>query len=171
MKKKESGATRSLFFAKEEEDMAGGSVVDRIEAIIKQPVESLGLALWDVKYVKEGASWYLRVFIDKPEGVDINDCTDVSHLLDPILDEHDIIKDSYYFEVCSPGLERELSKPEHFEFALGKQIKVILIRPLEGVKEFCGTLESFDKETVKIAAEQSMVFKRQDITKVKLFDL
>ena len=151
--------------------MAGGSVVDRVEAIVKEPVESLGLTLWDVKYVKEGSSWYLRVFIDKQGGVDINDCTDVSHLLDPILDEHDIIKDAYYFEVCSPGLERELSRPEHFESVLGQKVKVILIRPLEGVKEFCGTLESYDKEIAITTDEGSKVFKKQDITKVKLCDL
>ena len=151
--------------------MAQGSVADRISALVKEPVESLGLKLWDVKYVKEGASWYLRVFIDKEGGVDINNCTDVSHLLDPILDEADIIGTAYYFEVCSPGLERELTKPEHFEGFIGSPVRVILFRAVEGQKEFVGNLVSADDTVVISADSGEIVFNKQDVAKVKLADI
>lgn len=151
--------------------MAHGSVADRVAAIVKEPVESLGLTLWDVKYVKEGASWYLRVFIDKQGGVDINDCTDVSHLLDPILDEADIISAAYYFEVCSPGLERELTKPEHFDAFIGSLVKVVLFRAVDGLKEFVGNLVSADGDVTIATDSGEITFTKQDIAKVKLSDI
>jgi ribosome maturation factor RimP len=151
--------------------MAHGSVADRVAALVKEPIESLGLKLWDVKYVKEGASWYLRVFIDKQGGVDIYNCTDVSHLVDPILDEADIIGTSYYFEVCSPGLERELTKPEHFEAFIGAKVKVILFKALDGSKEMVGNLVSFGDELVIATDAGEIKINKQDIAKVKLADI
>lgn len=151
--------------------MAHGSVADRVAALVKEPIESLGLKLWDVKYVKEGASWYLRVFIDKDGGVDIYNCTDVSHLVDPILDEADIIGTSYYFEVCSPGLERELTKPEHFEAFIGAKVKVILFKALDGSKEMVGNLVSFGDELVIATDAGEIKINKQDIAKVKLADI
>ena len=118
--------------------MAQNPTALKVSALIKESVESLGVQLWDVKFVKEGASWYLRVFIDKEDGVDINNCTDVSRLIDPILDEADPINVSYYLEVCSPGLERELSEEWHFEKYIGADVKVKLIRPRDGKREFSG---------------------------------
>lgn len=151
--------------------MAHGSVADRVAALVKEPIESLGLKLWDVKYVKEGASWYLRVFIDKQGGVDIYNCTDVSHLVDPILDEADIIGTSYYFEVCSPGLERELTKPEHFEAFIGAKVKVILFKAVDGSKEIVGNLVSYGDEMVIAADAGEIKINKQDIAKVKLADI
>ena len=151
--------------------MAHGSVADRVAALVKEPIESLGLKLWDVKYVKEGASWYLRVFIDKQGGVDIYNCTDVSHLVDPILDEADIIGTSYYFEVCSPGLERELTKPEHFEAFIGAKVKIILFKALDGSKETVGNLVSFGDELVIATDAGEIKINKQDIAKVKLADI
>lgn len=151
--------------------MAHGSVADRVAALVKEPIESLGLKLWDVKYVKEGASWYLRVFIDKQGGVDIYNCTDVSHLVDPILDEADIIGTSYYFEVCSPGLERELTKPEHFEAFIGAKVKVILFKAVDGSKEIVGNLVSYGDELVIATDAGEIKINKQDIAKVKLADI
>lgn len=151
--------------------MAHGSVADRVAALVKEPIESLGLKLWDVKYVKEGASWYLRVFIDKQGGVDIYNCTDVSHLVDPILDEADIIGTSYYFEVCSPGLERELTKPEHFEAFIGAKVKVILFKAVDGSKEIVGNLVSYGDELVITTDAGEIKINKQDIAKVKLADI
>ncbi len=149
-----------------------GSIAERIEALVKEPVESLGLSLWDVKYVKEGASWYLRVFIDKEGGIDINDCVDASRLIDPILDEHDIISTSYCFEVCSPGIERELTKPRHYEAYKNAQVNVILIRPRNNVKEFIGRLKSAEQGNVTIeTADGELIFNKQEIAKVKLSDI
>lgn len=151
--------------------MAHGSVADRVAALVKEPIESLGLKLWDVKYVKEGASWYLRVFIDKQGGVDIYNCTDVSHLVDPILDEADIIGTSYYFEVCSPGLERELTKPEHFEAFVGAKVKVILFKAIDGTKELVGNLVSYGDELVISTDAGEIKLNKQEIAKVKLADI
>ena len=151
--------------------MAHGSVADRVAALVKEPIESLGLKLWDVKYVKEGASWYLRVFIDKQGGVDIYNCTDVSHLVDPILDEADIIGTSYYFEVCSPGLERELTKPEHFEAFVGAKVKVILFKAIDGTKELVGNLVSYGDELVISTDAGEIKLNKQEIAKVKLANI
>ena len=151
--------------------MAHGSVADRVSALVKEPVESLGLKLWDVKYVKEGASWYLRVFIDKDGGVDIYNCTDVSHLIDPILDEADIISTAYYFEVCSPGLERELTKPEHFEAFVGAVVRVVLFKAVDGQKELVGNLVSFGDNIVIATDKGEITLNKQDIAKVKLADI
>ena len=93
--------------------MAG--LTDRITSLVRDAVEQQGVILWDVRFVKEGASHYLRIFIDRDEGITIDDCTNVSHAVDPILDEADPIDCAYYLEVCSPGIERELSRDMHFE--------------------------------------------------------
>ena len=150
--------------------LAQSSTAAKVAALVKTTVESLGVELWDVKFVKEGASWYLRVFIDKEGGVDINDCTDVSHAIDPILDEADPIKVSYYLEVCSPGLERELSEPQHFERYIGSSIKVKLIRPKDNKKEFTGNLLSFDGD-IKIEVDgKELTFLKNEISSVRLND-
>lgn len=105
---------------------------------IAQPIaEKLGLILWDVRFVKEGASWYLRVFIDKEGGVSIDDCVDMTHALNDPLDEADPIEQSYCLEVSSPGIERELVRDVHFEKMMGRKINIRLIRPDENKqKEF-----------------------------------
>ena len=146
------------------------SVADKVFDLVKETVESCGVSLWDVKFVKEGASHYLRIFIDKPEGISINDCTDVSHAVDPVIDEADPIDGSYYLEVCSPGLERELSEPQHFERNIGSSIKVKLIRPKDNKKEFTGNLLSFDGD-IKIEADgEELTFLKNEISSVRLND-
>lgn len=145
-------------------------IADKVSAIIKEAVEAEGVELWDVRYVKEGASYYLRVYIDKAEGINIDDCTNVSHAIDPILDEADPIKDSYYLEVCSPGIERELAKPEHFKKVLGEKIKLRLFKARDGVKEFTGILESFDGEITLKTESDTFTFTLNEIAKANLCD-
>ncbi len=120
------------------------SIAERVFDLVKDTVESCGVDLWDVRFVKEGASYYLRIFIDKRDGVSINDCTDVSHAIDPLLDEADPIDKSYYLEVCSPGIERELTRPEHYVKSIGKTVVVKLFKAIDGAKEFTGVLKDFD---------------------------
>lgn len=148
----------------------GGNTVERCRALAMPAVESLGLSLWDVRFVKEGATWYLRFFIDKPEGVDINDCVALTRLLNPILDEADPISQSYTLEVCSPGLERELTRPEHFEACLDEAVVVTLIRPLDGEREFAGLLLPCENSLVRIQLEDetTMEFEKKDISSVHL---
>ena len=148
--------------------MAG--IADKVAAIIKSTVENEGVELWDVRYVKEGSSYYLRVYIDKEDGINIDDCTNVSHAIDPVLDEADPIKDSYYLEVCSTGLERELLKPEHFLKMVGRKIKVRLFKARDGVKEFEGVLEAFDGSLTLLTENGSMTFEKGEIAKANLCD-
>ena len=146
------------------------NAADRVFSLIKETVESLGVELWDVRFVKEGASWYLRVFIDKEEGITIDDCTDVSHAIDPVIDEADPIDKSYYLEVCSCGLERELVKPEHFKKVLGETVKVKLYKAIDGVKEFTGTLLSSEENIVLDVDGEKIEFSLKDISKANLCD-
>lgn len=145
------------------------NTADKVWALVEPAVESLGLRVWDVRYVKEGAAWYLRVYIDSDEGVDINNCTDVSRLIDPMLDEADIISTSYYLEVCSPGLERELVRPEHFAATIGQSIMVHLVRPVEGLRDFTGVLVSYENGNITLSDEKGEhVFEKAMISKVRV---
>ena len=130
------------------------NTTERVLEIAKPIAEELNLEIWDVRYLKEGSDWYLRVFIDKPGGVGINDCVDMSHALDKPLDEGDFIPNAYILEVSSPGVERELVKKEHFEKMLGQKVMLKLIRPLDGKREFSGVLEGFDNGEITVSLEQ-----------------
>jgi len=134
--------------------MASG-IAEKVFTLIKDTVESKGVTLWDVKFVKEGASFYLRVIIDKTEGINIDDCTEVHHAIDPILDEADPIDKSYYLEVCSPGLERDLTRQEHFNAFVGEKIKIRLYKALDDVKEFKGVLKEYDGDKIVLTADDS----------------
>ena len=103
-------------------------------SLVKETVEAQNVQLWDVRFVKEGANWYLRLILDSESGITIDDCTNVHHAVDPILDEADPIDRAYYLEVCSPGLERELTRDEHFEKMAGEKVKILEI---SGVKLLC----------------------------------
>ncbi len=148
------------------------SVADRVFSLVKETVEGQKVSLWDVRFVKEGANWYLRVIIDSENGISIDDCTNVHHALDPILDEADPIDKSYYLEVCSPGLERELTRDFHFEACAGKKVKLKLYKAKDGVKEFAGILENGNKETVTLLINDAPTeFLRSEISYLKLDDI
>ena len=142
----------------------------KVAELIREPIESLGFELWDVRFVKEGASWYLRVFIDKADGINIDNCSEVSHLIDPIIDEADPINVSYYLEVCSPGLERELTEPQHFTKYYGENVKIKLIRPKDGKREFCGKLLAYDGGITAICDGEEMYFAKNELVNVRLDD-
>lgn len=146
------------------------SAAQRVFSLIEETVASCGVELWDVRFLKEGASWYLRVFIDKPEGISIDDCTNVSHAIDPVIDEADPIDVSYYLEVCSPGLERELIRPEHFEKKVGEKIKVKLYKAIDGVKEFIGILKSADNGVTLETENGEFTFTLKEISNAHLCD-
>lgn len=136
--------------------------------------EKLGLDLWDVNYVKEGTEWYLRIFIDKASGVDINDCVDMTHEINPILDEVDPIKGEYTLEVSSPGINRKLTKKEHFEKFLEAPVRVKLVRPLEdGRREIEGILiDVFDNGDFEVIIEEdtTVTFAKKECSSVILLD-
>lgn len=153
----------------------GTNIAESVKAIAEPIAESFGVRVWDVRFLKEGAEWYLRIFIDKEVGVNINDCENVSRAIDPLLDEKDFISQNYILEVSSPGLERELSRDEHFEEYIGKDVKVRLIRPMEGLgKEFCGVLKEAKGSELTIedySGENQVTINKKDTAWVKADDL
>ena len=153
---------------------SGGNTAQRVEALVRPTVEGMGLRLWDVVFEKEGPDWYLRVLIDKMDGtsMDTDTCADVSHALDPILDEADPIEQSYYLEVGSPGLGRKLTRPEHYEALKGQKVSVKLYRANEqGVKEFSGILLGREGNTVTVDAPAGPVkFELAAASTVRLCD-
>lgn len=149
--------------------MAG--IADKILSLIKDTVEAQNVSLWDVRFVKEGASYFLRVYIDKEDGINIDDCTAVSHAIDPVIDEADPIDKSYYLEVCSPGLEREITRPEHFEWAVGREIKVKLYKAINGTKEIIGTLLKYDGGITLSVGDNEIYLDKKEFSTVKLNDL
>lgn len=144
------------------------NAAERVYDLIKDTVEAQGVTLWDVRFLKEGASWYLRVFIDKEGGVNIDDCTNVSHAIDPVIDEADPIEQSYYLEVCSCGIDRELTRPAHFAAMVGSTIKVKLYKAVDGVKEFVGTLTGFNEKVVLDVDGNTFEFALKDISKANV---
>ncbi len=146
-----------------------------ITALVRPWAESAcqtaGCTLWDVEYIREGGENYLRVTIDKPEGVGISDCEAVSRLMNDILDTEDPIDESYSFQVSSPGVERELKKPEHFEKYLGEKIRLRLYKAFEGAKEHIGILEKADGSEIVLSFDDGRIvsFPRENVAKAKAY--
>ena len=132
-------------------------------------VEAQGCELWDVEYVREGSEYFLRLYLDKEGGVDINDCEAVSRAVDPILDEKDPIPGSYHFEVCSAGLERVLKRPSDFQRFLGSPITVKLYRPRNGLKEIPCVLKAYDQGKLTVeAGKETTTFEKSEVAQVRL---
>lgn len=146
------------------------SIEEKVENLILKPVEDLGYELYDVQYAKEGKDYFLRVFIDKEEGIDLEDCEKVSNEINPLLDEKDIIKEMYFLEVSSPGIERVLRKEKHFKQALGKEVEIKLFKPIEKKKEYSGKLEKWNKTTIYLQLEDTtqIEMERKNISLMKL---
>lgn len=128
--------------------MSSANIKSTVENMITPYLEENNFELVDVEYVKEGSSWFLRVFVDKEGGIDIEDCGRISEVLSQKLDENDPITDAYFLEVSSPGAERPLKKTKDFVKAVGKHVYVTTYEPIGGLKEFEGVLSSFDEQTV-----------------------
>ncbi len=142
---------------------------EKTEHLLASIVERYGVEIYDVEYVKEGKDYYLRVYIDKEAGVNIQDCENVSRALSDALDAEDFIPDAYILEVSSPGLGRVLKKDRHMEKSLGKAVELKAYKPIDGQKEFSGILEAFDAGTVTIGQDGvSRTFERSDIAMVRL---
>lgn len=141
------------------------AVAELAEPIVKEA----GCTLWDVEYVKEAGQWYLRVYIDREDGVSIENCETVSRALDPILDEKDPIPDSYIFEVSSAGLERSLKKPEHFARFMGETVEVKLYKAIDSAKSFSGTLAGYEDGAVTIEqGDNKLTFEKSQIANVHI---
>ncbi len=145
----------------------------KAEELLKPIADANHVEIYDVEYVKEGSEWYLRCYIDKEEGVSINDCEAVSRALSDELDRTDFIDDAYILEVSSPGLGRTLKKDKHLRKSLLEEVEVKTYKPIMGKKEFTGILKAFDEDTVTLGAAlkegiEDIIFDRKDIAVIKL---
>jgi ribosome maturation factor RimP len=151
----------------------GGNTVAVVTKLAEQIAEELSLRIWDVEFVKEGASYFLRIYIDRDDLISIEDCENFSRKIDKLLDEVDPIEQTYYLEISSPGIERELKKPIHFKTTLGKQIQIRLIRPKDGQREFYGHLVDYNEKkqiTIRLSNQEFQTFEFAECAWVKLVD-
>ena len=141
----------------------------KTEALLLPIAEKNHVEIYDVEYVKEGGSWYLRAYIDKPGGITVNDCEAVSRAFSDKLDENDFIEDSYIMEISSPGLDRPLKKEKDFARSMGKLVEVRTYRPIDKQKEFCGVLDAYDENSVTINEDGALrTFEKKDIALIRL---
>ena len=144
-------------------------VTELVASFAEPIVKQHGCELWDVEYVREGSEYFLRLYLDKEGGVDINDCEAISRAMDPLLDEADPIAESYHFEVCSAGLERTLKRPGDFEQFMGSAVLVKLYRPRNGLKEIPGILRDYDDGRVTAeCGKETITFEKCEVALVRL---
>ena len=144
-------------------------VTEQVEAFARPIVEENGCKLWDVEFVREGSEQFLRLYIDKDGGIDIDDCERVHRAMDPVLDEKDPIPTSYHFEVCSAGLERALKRPSDFEQFMGSPILIKLYRPKNGLKEFPAILKGYeDGRVIAETGKETLTFEKSEVALVRL---
>lgn len=155
-----------------------GATEQKISDLVKDEAENQNIRIWDVRFEKEGAGWYLRIFIEKDGGVSIEDCENFTRPVNKLLDETDPIAQSYILEIGSAGLERELLRESHFESSIGMPVRVRAIRDFGGEKEVVGLLAGFDKEKITLAfpgetEEEEEVYAElplADIAYIKIFE-
>lgn len=141
----------------------------KTETLLIPIVERFGVEIYDIEYVKEGSDWYLRAYIDKTDGVNINDCENVSRALSDALDEEDFIQDAYILEVSSPGLGRALKKDKHLQKSLGEEVELKTYKPIDKQKEFRGILKAFDADKIIIVIDgEEKIFARTEIALIRL---
>ena len=144
-------------------------ITDAVLALAQPVAESQGIEIWDVEFVKEAGTRFLRIYIDKADGVSIQDCENFSRAFDPILDEADLIPESYTFEVSSAGAERVLKRPGDFERFLGSDVCVKLYQPMDGSKQFVGVLQSYEDGSVTILQNgKPRTFDKSTVAQVRL---
>lgn len=146
------------------------SIEERVENLIQNKVEELGYILYDVQYAKEGQNYFLRIFIEKEDGtIDLNDCEKVNDGINDLLDTADYIKEQYFLEVSSTGVEKVLRKDKHLKDNIGNEVEIKLFKPINKQKEFIGILEDFseDEITLKLENDENINIDRKDISLIK----
>ncbi|MCL2530948.1 MAG: ribosome maturation factor RimP [Oscillospiraceae bacterium] len=144
-------------------------IAARAKQLAQPHAEQLGLTLWDVRFLKEGAHWYLRFWIDKPGGIGLDDCEALSRAIDKPLDDANFIQQQYSLEVCSPGIERELTRDEHFAQFIGSKLRIKITHP---ARELVGELTGYADKQLTIALDDgaSEILTRKQCAWVKLYD-
>ena len=144
------------------------SIEEKTENLLINTIQDLGYELYDVQYVKEGKDYYLRIFIDRPEGISLEDCEKVSNSVDPILDKEDYIKEQYFLEVSSPGIERILKKDKHLQDNIGNLVEIRLFKQVEKQKKMQGILKEFDEQNITIESEgKNIQVERKNIAVIR----
>ena len=141
------------------------NIEEKVYTLLEKTIINLGYDLYDVEYAKEGKDYFLRIFIDKTSGIDLNDCENVNNAITDILDEADYIKEQYFLEVSSPGVERILRRDKHLEQNIGKEVEIKLFKPINKTKNIIGTLEKFDDNNIYLENE---IIDRKNISQIKL---
>ena len=144
------------------------NIEDKVEKLLEKTINDLGYTLYDVEYAKEAKNYFLRIFIDKENGIDLNDCEKVNNAITTILDEADYIKDMYFLEVSSPGIERNIRKEKHLQLNIENEIEVNLFKPIEGNKKIIGILKSFDESSINLEVDEKEInIPRKSIALIK----
>lgn len=146
------------------------NIEEKVENLILKTINELGYELYDVQYVKEGSDYYLRIFIEKDGGISIEDCEKVTHQITGILDEADYIKEQYFLEVSSTGIEKILRKEKHLQDNLNKEVVIKVFKPINKQKEFIGTLKTLNRETITIKTQDEEIeIERKNISIIKKY--
>ena len=141
------------------------NIEEKVENLLKEKIENIGYDLYDVEYAKEGKNYFLRIYIDKPDGIDLKDCEKVNDLINEPLDKADYIKEQYFLEVSSPGIERNLRKEKHLEQNIGNEVYIKLFqKDQDGKKEYQGILKEFDSEYIIL---DDLKIERKNISQIK----
>ena len=143
------------------------NIEEKIESLTLKPINDLGYDLYDVEYVKEGKDYFLRIYIDSEKGIDLDDCEKVSNSITEILDKEDYIKEQYFLEVSSPGVERVLKKEKHLKDNLEAEVQIKLFKPLEGQKQYKGILKDFNNDYITIFNGEEIKIDRKNISQIK----
>ena len=144
------------------------NIEEKVEQLIEKAINELGYELYDVEYAKEGKDYFLRIFIDKNEGIDLNDCEKVNDVVNPILDNADYIKEQYFLEISSPGIERTLRKDKHLKQNIGEKVEIKLFKPINKQKNIIGILKSYNAEQIEIeTSEEDCKMDRKNISVIK----
>jgi len=143
------------------------NIEDRIENLLENEVNNLGYDLYDVEYIKEGKEYFLRIYIDSENGISLEDCEKVSNGINELLDKADYIKEQYFLEVSSPGVERILRKEKHFNENINKKIVIKLFKPINGKKELIGILKKYTEENLTIQEKEEIIIDRKQIAQIK----
>ena len=144
------------------------NIEEKVESLLLKPINNLGYDLYDVEYAKEGKDYFLRIFIDKPDGIDLNDCEKVNDAINDLLDEADYIKAQYFLEVSSPGIERILRKDKHFNDNIGNEVYIKLFKAIDKKKELSGILKEYDNDCITVEIDNKKIsIERKDIALIK----
>ena len=143
------------------------NIEEKIENLTLKTINDLGYELYDVEYVKEGKDFFLRIYIDSEKGIDLDVCEKVSNSITEILDKEDYIKEQYFLEVSSPGVERVLRKEKHLKDNIENQVQIKLFKPFEGQKQYKGILKDFNNDYITIFDAEEIKIDRKNISQIK----